>query len=228
MTSRLTGPSGEDQSASLRHRLRERSRAVAALEGAQEDLLEAATQTTSCFRQGGKLLIFGNGGSAAQAQHLAAEFVGRLTRRRAALPAIALTADGVMVTSLANDFGFASVFARQIEAIAKQGDVAIVISTSGASPNAIEGVLAARRLGLVSVGLIGKPHSQLHGLVDVPIVTPGRTPARVQELQLIACHLLCEMVEDALFPHDLRDEENVEGRSPGTRIYREPVVDDGR
>ena len=86
----------------------ERSRAVAALEGAQDDLLEAAMQTTSCFRKGGKLLIFGNGGSAAQAQHLAAEFVGRLTRRRAALPAIALSADGVMVTSLANDFGFAS------------------------------------------------------------------------------------------------------------------------
>ena len=187
---------------------------MAALEGAQGDLLEAAAQTTSCFRQRGKLLIFGNGGSAAQAQHLAAEFVGRLTRKRAALPAIALSADGVMVTSLANDFGFASVFARQIEAIAKQGDVAIVISTSGASPNAIEGVVAARRLGLVSVGLIGKPHSQLHGLVDVPIVTPGRTPARVQELQLIACHLLCEMVEDALFPHDPHDDEHVEGRNP--------------
>ena len=93
-----------------------------------------------------------------------------------------------MVTSLANDFGFASVFARQIEAIGRQGDVAIVISTSGASPNAIEGVVAARRLGLVTVGLIGTPDSELHGLVDVPIVTPGRTPARVQELQLIACH----------------------------------------
>jgi D-sedoheptulose 7-phosphate isomerase len=214
MTSRVTGPSGEDHSASLRNRLRERSRDVAALEGVEGDLLEAATQTTSCFRQGGKLLIFGNGGSAAQAQHLAAEFVGRLTRRRAALPAIALTTDGVMVTSLANDFGFASVFARQIEAIARQGDVAIVISTSGASANAIEGVVAARRLGLVNVGLIGKPHSRLHGLVDVPIVTPGRTSAHVQELQLIACHLLCEMVEDALFPHQVLDEEHVERRSP--------------
>src|SRR4051794_8781580 len=100
MTSRLTGPSGKGQPASLRHRLREQNRAVAALEGAEGDLLEAATQMTSCFRQGGKLLIFGNGGSAAQAQHLAAEFVGRLTRRRAALPAIALATDGVMVTSL--------------------------------------------------------------------------------------------------------------------------------
>jgi D-sedoheptulose 7-phosphate isomerase len=179
------------------------------LEGAQEDLLEAAAQTTSCFRDGGKLLIFGNGGSAAQAQHLAAEFVGRLTRERAALPAVSLATDGVMVTSLANDFGFAAVFARQIEAIGKQGDVAMVISTSGASPNAIEGVVAARRLGLATVGLIGTPGSPLDGLVDVPIVTPGPTPARVQELQLIACHLLCELVEDALFPHDAHDGEYV-------------------
>jgi D-sedoheptulose 7-phosphate isomerase len=201
---------------------------LAALEGAQGDLLEAATQMTSCLRRRGKLLMFGNGGSAAQAQHLAAEFVGRLTRTRPALPAIALSTDGVMLTSLANDFGFASVFARQIEAIGERGDVAIAISTSGASPNAIEGTAAARRLGLVTVGLIGRPHSPLHGLVDVPIVTPGSTPARAQELQLIACHLLCEMVEDALFPHDLNGEQDVEGRSPGTRTGREPVVDDGR
>jgi phosphoheptose isomerase len=187
------------------------------LEGVQADLLEAATQMTSCFRQGGKLLTFGNGGSAAQAQHLAAEFVGRLTRPRPALPAIALSTDGVMLTSLANDFGFASVFARQVEAIGEQGDIAIVISTSGASPNAIEGAVAARRLGLGTVGLIGNPHSPLHGLVDVPVVTAGSTPARVQELQLSACHLLCEMVEDALFPRDVSGEE-----------YLEPVVDDGR
>jgi len=180
------------------------------LEGAQAGLLEAATQMTSCLRQGGKLLTFGNGGSAAQAQHLAAEFVGRLTRKRPALAAIALATDGVMLTSLANDFGFDSVFARQIEAIGEQGDVAIVISTSGASPNAIEGAMAARRLGLGTVGLIGARDSPLHGLVDVPVVTPGDTPARVQELQLTACHLLCEMVEDALFPR------------------LEPVAEDGR
>jgi D-sedoheptulose 7-phosphate isomerase len=165
-----------------------------------DPLHEAAAQTARCFRDGGKLLVFGNGGSAAQAQHLAAEFVGRLTRPRPALPAIALTTDGVMITSLANDFGFAAVFARQIEAIAKEGDVALVISTSGASPNAIQGVEAARRLGLVTVGLIGTPDSALHELVDVPVVTPETTPAAVQELQVAACHRLCEMVEDALFP----------------------------
>jgi D-sedoheptulose 7-phosphate isomerase len=168
----------------------------------RDPLLEAAERTASCFREGGKLLIFGNGGSAAQAQHLAAEFVGRLSRARPALPAIALTTDGVMMTSLANDFGFAAVFARQIDAIGRQGDVALVISTSGASPNAIEGAMAARRLGLTTVGLIGTPRSELHELVDVAVLTPGPTPAHVQEQQLTACHRLCEMVEDALFPHD--------------------------
>jgi D-sedoheptulose 7-phosphate isomerase len=169
-------------------------------EGAKADLVDAAAQITSCFRRGGKLLAFGNGGSAAQAQHLAAEFVGRLTRPRPALPAIALSTDGVMLTSLANDFGFASVFSRQIEALGGEGDVAVAISTSGASPNVIEGAAAARRLGLGTVGLIGRPDSPLHELVDVPIVTPGGTPAHVQELHLTACHLLCELVEDELFP----------------------------
>ena len=162
--------------------------------------MDAAAQIASCFRRGGKLLAFGNGGSAAQAQHLAAEFLGRLTRPRPALPAIALSTDGVMLTSLANDFGFASVFARQIEGLGEEGDVAIAISTSGASSNVLEGAAAARRLGLGTVGLIGRPDSPLHELVDVPIVTPGGTPAHVQELHLTACHLLCELVEDELFP----------------------------
>lgn len=168
--------------------------------GAPTDVVDAAAQVASCFRRGGKLVAFGNGGSAAQAQHLAAEFVGRLTRPRPPLPAIALSTDGVMLTSLANDFGFASVFARQVEALGEEGDVAIAISTSGASPNVLEGAVVARRLGLVTVGLIGRADSPLQELVDVPIVTPGGTPAHVQELHLTACHLLCEIVEDELFP----------------------------
>jgi len=214
MTFRLTGTSGGDDFALSQLRLHERARAVAGLERIAGDLLEAATHMTSCFRQNGKLLIFGNGGSAAQAQHLAAEFVGCFSRKRQALPALALAADGVVVTSLANDFGFASVFARQLEALGRPGDVAVVISTSGASPNALGGVASARALGLVTVGLIGNPDSELHQLVDVPIVTPGPTPARVQELQLIAGHLMCEMVEDALFPADTDDEATVERGSP--------------
>jgi phosphoheptose isomerase len=214
MTSRRAGSSGEDDFALSRHRLRERAGAVAGLEEVTEDLLEAATRITSCFRQGGKLLIFGNGGSEAQAQHMAAEFVGCLSRKRRALPALALAADGVMVTSLANDFGFASVYARQIEAFGKSGDIAIAISTSGTSPNTLEAVASARPLGLVSIGLIGQRHSELHQLVDVPIVTPGSTPARVQELQLIVGHLLCEMVEDALCPEDSGNRRPVEEAEP--------------
>lgn len=189
------------------HRLHERASAVAGLERVAGDLLDAAMRMASCFRQGGKVLMFGNGGSQAQAQHLAAEFVGHLSRKRRALPAIALAADGVMLTSLANDFGFASVFARQVEALGKPGDIALVISTSGTSPNTLEGATSARRLGLVTVGLVGQPGSDLHQLVDVPIVTPGPTPARVQELQVVVGHLMCEAVENELFATEAEELE---------------------
>ena len=199
MSSRLKPPPGGDDLVSSRHRLRQRASAVAELERVSGDLLDAAARMASCFRQGGKVLTFGNGGSQAQAQHLAAEFVGRFSRRRRALPAVALGADGVMLTSLANDFGFAAVFARQIEALGKPGDVALVISTSGTSANTLEGVASARALGLGTIGLVGQPGSDLRRMVDVPIVTPGPTPARVQELQVIVGHLLCETVEDELF-----------------------------
>jgi D-sedoheptulose 7-phosphate isomerase len=210
MSSRPGGSSGADDLASIGDRLRDRARAVGQLQRITADLLDAATQIAGCFRRGGKLLVFGNGGSNAQAQHLAAELVGRFSREREALPAVALATDSVMVTSLANDFGFAAVFARQIEALGQPGDVAIVISTSGASPNALGGVAAARAGGLPTVGLIGTPDSELHRLVDTPVITPGPTPARVQELQLVAGHLICEIVEDALFPEDAEDEWPVE------------------
>lgn len=184
---------------SSRDRLRERAGAVVGLERVTGDLLDAAARIASCFRHDGKVLTFGNGGSQAQAQHLAAEFVGCFSRERRALPVIALAADGVMLTSLANDFGFDRLFARQIEALGKPGDIALVISTSGTSRNTLEGVESARSLGLVTVGLVGQPGSDLHRLVDVPIVTPAPTPARVQELQLIVGHLVCEAVEKELF-----------------------------
>jgi rfaE bifunctional protein nucleotidyltransferase chain/domain len=178
--------------------IRDRARAVTRLERVGEDLAEAGALIANCLRAGGKLLAFGNGGSAAQAQHLAAEFVGRLRHDREALPAIALGADGVMMTALANDFGVTSVFARQIEALGQPGDVALVISTSGSSPNAVAGAAAARARGLLTIGLIGRPASELHGIVDLPIITPGPTASRIQELQLIAGHVMCELVEDAL------------------------------
>jgi len=190
--------------------LAERGRAVAGFQGAAVDLVDAAVRVTRCLRRGGKLLVFGNGGSAAQAQHLAGEFVGRYRAEREGLPAVALAADGAVMTGLANDFGFASVFARQIEALGRPGDVALAISTSGSSPSTVAGAIAARDHGLGTVGIIGTRASPLHRVVDVAIVTPAPTPARVQELQLVACHIVCELVEQALFPEIVHTERSVE------------------
>jgi rfaE bifunctional protein nucleotidyltransferase chain/domain len=183
---------------------------VTGFQRAAADLEEAAVRITQCLRQGGKLLVFGNGGSAAQAQHLAGELLGRYRDEREGLPAMALAADGAVVTGLANDFGFGSVFARQIEALGRPGDVAVAISTSGTSPSTVAGAAAARDRGLGTVGMIGTSTSPLHGLVDVAIVTPAPTPARVQELQLVACHVVCEMVERALFPQTADGDRPVE------------------
>jgi D-sedoheptulose 7-phosphate isomerase len=152
----------------------------------------------SCFRAGGKLLLFGNGGSAADAQHMAAELVGRFLLERPALPAIALTTDTSALTALANDYGFELVFARQVEALGSRGDAAVAISTSGASPNVLVGARAARERGLRTIGLVGPGGSELERLVDLPIVVDAQGPA-IQEGQLVVEHTLCELVEDALF-----------------------------
>ena len=180
--------------------LADRARDVARLHAVSGDLAHAASRIARCFREGGRLLIFGNGGSAAQAQHLAGEFVGRYGDERPGLPAVALAADGTVMTGVANDFGFVSVFSRQIEALGRPGDVALAISTSGTSPNTVAGATAARDHGLDTIAFVGSPDSPLHRMADIGVVTGAMTFARVQELQLVACHLLCEMVEGTLFP----------------------------
>ena len=159
----------------------------------------AARALETCFRAGGKALLFGNGGSAADAQHVAAELVGRFERERAALPAIALTTDPSVLTALANDFGFERVFERQVEALARPGDVAVAISTSGSSPNVLNGVRAARRLGLVTIGLSGSAGSELASLADVSIEAAADATATVQEAHLAVEHVLCRAVETLLF-----------------------------
>ena len=165
--------------------------------------LDAVARTVlaieACFRAGGKLLLFGNGGSAADAQHMATELVGRFALERAALPAIALTTDTSALTAIANDFGFERVFARQVEALGRPGDVAVGISTSGASANVVEGVRAARRLGLVTVGLSGRAPCPLADAVDVSIAVPGEDAAGVQETHLAVEHAVCGAVETLLF-----------------------------
>jgi D-sedoheptulose 7-phosphate isomerase len=150
------------------------------------------------LRAGGKLLFFGNGGSAADAQHLAAEFVGRYAAERAPLPAIALTTDSSALTAIGNDYGFDQVFVRQIRALGRRGDVAIAISTSGRSRNVIVGVEAAREAGLTTIALTGGDGGNLAPIVDVAIVVPSTATARIQECHIAIGHVLCEYVEGEL------------------------------
>ncbi|MBD2460886.1 glycosyltransferase [Oscillatoria sp. FACHB-1407] len=162
--------------------------------------IQAASQAMSnCFLRGGKLLICGNGGSAADAQHFAAELVGRFCcPQRAGLPAMALSADSAFVTAWANDVGYDDIFARQVETFAKPNDVLLGISTSGRSKNVIAAFEAAKRLNLTSIALLGGDGGELRTKADIAIVVPALETQRIQEVQLLVIHLLCELVEEQL------------------------------
>lgn len=164
-----------------------------------EAVTRSALALAGALRAGGKLLTFGNGGSAADAQHLAAELVGRFEAERRGLPAIALTTDSSALTAIANDYGFEAVFARQVQALGHRGDVALAISTSGSSANVLAGVEAARRVGMTTIGLCGAPGCALCRSVDIPIVAPHAATASIQEAHLAAEHALCRALEHLLF-----------------------------
>jgi D-sedoheptulose 7-phosphate isomerase len=151
------------------------------------------------FREGHKLLLFGNGGSATDASHLAAEFIGRYHKDRAPLPAIALGTDMAAITCIANDFGYDEIFARQVRAQGQKGDIAIAISTSGNSPNVLRGVTAAKEAGLTTVGWTGGAGGKLAGLVDQAFVVPSTVTARIQETHITLGHVLCELIDEQLF-----------------------------
>lgn len=159
---------------------------------------QAVAVLVSCFRAGGKLLLFGNGGSAADAQHMAAELVGRFQRERPPLPAVALTTDTSTLTAVANDYGFEHVFARQVEALGRRGDAAVAISTSGASANVLAAVRVALAQKLHTIALVGPGGSELERLADVAVVVDAQGP-EIQEGQLTIEHALCAAVEEALF-----------------------------
>jgi D-sedoheptulose 7-phosphate isomerase len=161
-------------------------------------LTEAAGVLVSAYRSGHKALFFGNGGSAADAQHFAAEFVGRYLRQRVALPALALNSNTSAVTAIANDFGYEQVFARQLEALGEPGDVAIAISTSGNSPSVIQAVVCARQMGLPTIALTGASGGRLRSLVDTLIAVPSEETPRIQECHILLGHALCDAVEQAL------------------------------
>jgi D-sedoheptulose 7-phosphate isomerase len=161
-------------------------------------LVAAGRRIAECLRGGGKVLAFGNGGSAADAQHLAAELVGRFLRDRAALSAIALTTDSSVTTAIANDMGYDAVFRRQVEAHGRPGDVAVGITTSGRSPNVVQALQLARERGLVTMGLTGGGGGRLAGAVDYLIDVPHAETARIQEVHLMVVHVLCQIVEEAM------------------------------
>lgn len=165
-------------------------------------LAAAADALISAYRAGHKALFFGNGGSAADAQHLAAEFVGRYLRERDPMPALALSANTSAVTAIGNDYGYEEVFARQLRALATPGDVAVAISTSGNSLNVVEAAKCAQRLGLFTIGMTGASGGRLRDVVDVLIAVPSQETPRIQECHILAGHALCDAVEQALATED--------------------------
>lgn len=161
-------------------------------------VLEKAAQIlTQSYLGGGKALFFGNGGSASDSQHLAAEFVGRYEIERNALPAIALTTDTSILTAVGNDYGFDSIFERQVLALGKKGDVAFGLSTSGNSENVIRGVRAAKSLGIYTIGFLGRDGGKLASLVDLAITIPTAKTARIQEAHIMIGHILCQVIDEA-------------------------------
>lgn len=159
-----------------------------------------AKRIIECYNGGGKVILLGNGGSASQALHIAAEFEGKYLKDRRALPAIALGANQSTLTAIGNDYDFAHVFVRQLEAHAKKGDVVIALSTSGNSPNVVEAIKFAKAQGIFSATLTGKSKCKLDGLADINVKVPSFETPRIQEAHLLILHTVCEMAESSMFP----------------------------
>jgi D-sedoheptulose 7-phosphate isomerase len=162
------------------------------------DVQAAGERIAQALRTGGKLLLCGNGGSAADAQHLAAELTGRFIQERRPLAAVALTTDTSALTCIGNDYSFDEIFARQLQAIARPGDVLLAISTSGHSRNVVRAVEVARRAGVISIGLLGRDGGALRALCDLSLVVPSPVTARIQEAHILIGHTLCGLIEHEL------------------------------
>jgi len=164
-------------------------------------LIQVVRMIVDAFKGGNKVLLFGNGGSAADAQHIAAEFVNRFLIERPPLPALALSTDTSVLTSISNDYGYVDSFAKQIKALGKRGDVAIGISTSGSAANVIKAVKVAKEMGLKTVGLAGNDGGELAKGVDIALIVASPVTPRIQEVHITIGHVICEMVDRMLFQH---------------------------
>ena len=162
-------------------------------------IAEMVTLLAETFKRGGKLLVMGNGGSAADAQHFVAEIVGRFKMERRGLPAIALSTDTSILTAIGNDYGFDKVFSRQVEALAVSGDLVVGISTSGNSPNVLLALKLAREQGCRTVGLLGKDGGSIKGVCDLALIVPTDDTPRVQEGHITIIHIVCDLLEKAMF-----------------------------
>ena len=162
------------------------------------EILDAAQKIQGRLEAGGKLLLMGNGGSAGDAQHIAAELVGRFKKERKAIPALALTVDTSSLTALGNDYGFDTIFERQVEALANKNDTVIGISTSGNSENVVRAVNKANSIGAFTIGLLGNDGGKLKDAVNLPIIIPSNDTARIQEVHITIGHIICEIIEEDL------------------------------
>jgi D-sedoheptulose 7-phosphate isomerase len=185
----------------IKSQLNDSSKTIAATAKQAALLAEAGAALIDCYRRGNKIMTFGNGGSACDAQNFADELVGRFERNRPPLPAISLTVNSSDLTSIANDFGYEQVFSRQLEAHAKPGDMAVAISTSGNSKNVLAAVESAKRMGLYTIGLSGESGGKLKGIVDLCVCVPSKTVARIQEAHITVIQIWCGLIEDAMFPN---------------------------
>ena len=178
--------------------LKRHQAAAAALAADPSALRAIAEALTKAALAGGKILVCGNGGSAADSQHIAGELVGRFKKERRAIAAVSLAADTSILTCLGNDYGFDRVFERQVEALGRKGDVLIAISTSGSSANVLKAALKARELGLAVVGFFGKNGGAILPYCDLAFLAPETDTPRIQEMHILAAHIICELVEDAV------------------------------
>ena len=160
-----------------------------------EKIEKSVNEIIKCFSTKNKIIIFGNGGSAADAQHIVAEFIGRFQKERKSLPAIALTTDSSIITSLSNDYSYDIVFSRQCESLVSKGDVVLGISTSGNSKNVEKGIKTAKKRGAVTIGLLGGDGGTINNVVDIPIVVESTNTARIQEVHRVIYHIICGIVE---------------------------------
>ncbi|HVB34517.1 MAG TPA: D-sedoheptulose 7-phosphate isomerase [Patescibacteria group bacterium] len=197
----------------IQRTIAESVRVASSLREMAPKLSQAATIMADSLRSGGRLFALGNGGSAAQAQHVAAELVGRLEADRQPIPAIALTTDTSILTAVGNDYGFEEIFARQLRALARRGDVVLAISTSGNSPNVLRALEAAREMSLKSVGLAGRTGGEMGKRADLCLCVGSDSTPRVQEAHLLISHLLCSLVETACLGERPRGGENLPERS---------------